>query len=259
MIDWVSIVRHSRRRFSNYMYGVPRKVRKKRQKNARSHHNSRTHQEGAAAHDLPSRSECTCCWAGEKVKQKSRYVEDDMPPPPSPPMPSKVINAAVVVDNLSRQSSLERVSSGRRKSASDRGILNDVLKETSVHKMRFRRHSAPVILERAAFHYDAAIDYCADKSVTIGEMTIVCKYCEALKYSGESTGLCCAGGKGKYKGEDVLTQCTLMIPTALPFDFKPLRFPVRLAFVMTINKSKASRWKFAEPTWSFPVSTKQKI
>ncbi|XP_076251247.1 MAGUK family member discs large 1 isoform X9 [Rhynchophorus ferrugineus] len=67
--------------------------------------------------------------------QKSRYVEDDMPPPPSPPMPSKVINAAVVVDNLSRQSSLERVSSGRRKSASDRGILNDVLKETSVHKM----------------------------------------------------------------------------------------------------------------------------
>ncbi|XP_076251239.1 MAGUK family member discs large 1 isoform X5 [Rhynchophorus ferrugineus] len=135
MIDWVSIVRHSRRRFSNYMYGVPRKVRKKRQKNARSHHNSRTHQEGAAAHDLPSRSECTCCWAGEKVKQKSRYVEDDMPPPPSPPMPSKVINAAVVVDNLSRQSSLERVSSGRRKSASDRGILNDVLKETSVHKM----------------------------------------------------------------------------------------------------------------------------
>jgi len=30
MIDWVSIVRHSRRRFSNYMYAVPSKVRKKR-------------------------------------------------------------------------------------------------------------------------------------------------------------------------------------------------------------------------------------
>ena len=47
---------------------------------------------------------------------------------------------------------------------------------------RFCRRSAPVILERAAFHYDPAIDYCADKSVTIGKMTIICKYCKALKY-----------------------------------------------------------------------------
>ena len=54
-----------------------------------------------------------------------------------------------------------------------------------------------MILERAAFHYDPAIDYCADKSVTIGEMKIICKYCKALKYTGESTGLCCAGGKVK--------------------------------------------------------------
>ena len=30
MIDWVSMVRHSRRRFSNYMYAVPSKVRKRR-------------------------------------------------------------------------------------------------------------------------------------------------------------------------------------------------------------------------------------
>ncbi|KAF0750047.1 Uncharacterized protein FWK35_00029063 [Aphis craccivora] len=28
---------------------------------------------------------------------------------------------------------------------------------------RFRRRSAPLILERAALHYDTAIDYCADK------------------------------------------------------------------------------------------------
>ena len=50
------------------------------------------------------------------------------------------------------------------------------------------------MLERDAFHNDQKIDYCADKSVTIGEMTIVYQYCKALKYSGESTGLCCAGG-----------------------------------------------------------------
>ncbi|XP_059484108.1 disks large 1 tumor suppressor protein isoform X4 [Neocloeon triangulifer] len=32
MIDWVSIVRHSRRRFSNYMYAVPNKVRRRQAK-----------------------------------------------------------------------------------------------------------------------------------------------------------------------------------------------------------------------------------
>lgn len=42
---------------------------------------------------------------------------------------------------------------------------------------RIRRRNAPVILELAAFHYDPEIDYCADKSVTIGEMKIICKYC----------------------------------------------------------------------------------
>ena len=54
------------------------------------------------------------------------------------------------------------------------------------------------MLERAAFHYEQKIDYCADTSVRIGEMTIICQYCKALKYSSESTGLCCAGGKVKF-------------------------------------------------------------
>ena len=32
MIDWVSIVRHSRRRFSNYMYAAPSRVRRRRKR-----------------------------------------------------------------------------------------------------------------------------------------------------------------------------------------------------------------------------------
>lgn len=59
---------------------------------------------------------------------------------------------------------------------------------------RFCRRSAPVNLERAAFHNDPEIDYGTDKSVTIGEISVVCPYFKALKYSVEFTGLCCVGG-----------------------------------------------------------------
>jgi ATP-dependent DNA helicase PIF1 len=44
--------------------------------------------------------------------------------------------------------------------------------------------------------------------------------------------------KGKYSGENVLIPRIPMIPTDLPFDFKRLQFPVRLAFAMTINKAQ---------------------
>ena len=40
----------------------------------------------------------------------------------------------------------------------------------------FRRRGGNVILERAAFHYDQKIDYCADTTVKIREMTISCQY-----------------------------------------------------------------------------------
>ncbi|CAB3242523.1 unnamed protein product [Arctia plantaginis] len=43
---------------------------------------------------------------------------------------------------------------------------------------------------------------------------------------------------GKYTGENVCIPRIPMIPTDLPFDFKRLQFPVRLAFAMTINKSQ---------------------
>lgn len=41
--------------------------------------------------------------------------------------------------------------------------------------------------------------------------------------------------KGKYK--DVLIPRNPKIPTDVPFEFKRLQFPVRLAFSMTINRS----------------------
>lgn len=44
--------------------------------------------------------------------------------------------------------------------------------------------------------------------------------------------------KGNFKGEEVLIPRIPMIPTDLPFEFKRIQFPVRLAFSMTINKSQ---------------------
>lgn len=43
---------------------------------------------------------------------------------------------------------------------------------------------------------------------------------------------------GKFKGEDVLIPRIPLISTDVPFEFKRLQFPVRLAFAMTINKSQ---------------------
>ncbi|XP_023311086.1 disks large 1 tumor suppressor protein isoform X3 [Anoplophora glabripennis] len=108
MIDWVSIVRHSHRRFSNYMYGVPSKVRKRRQKFIKRQQQMPGN--GAAA-GMPHGSKCSCCWAGDKV-QKSRYAEEDMPPPPSPP------HQVAPHDAVSRQGSLDR--GGRRRSSVER-------------------------------------------------------------------------------------------------------------------------------------------
>jgi len=42
---------------------------------------------------------------------------------------------------------------------------------------------------------------------------------------------------GCARGKDVFIPRIPLIPTDLPFDFKKLQSPVRLAFAMTINKS----------------------
>jgi ATP-dependent DNA helicase PIF1 len=48
---------------------------------------------------------------------------------------------------------------------------------------------------------------------------------------------------GKFKGEDVLLPRIPMITTDMPFEFKRLLFPVRLAFAMTINKAQGQSLK----------------
>ena len=50
----------------------------------------------------------------------------------------------------------------------------------------------------AAFNCDPTIDYVNDPMVKIGKMgDIKCPHCKALKWTGETPGMCCAGGKVK--------------------------------------------------------------
>ncbi|KAF7275400.1 hypothetical protein GWI33_011789 [Rhynchophorus ferrugineus] len=65
--------------------------------------------------------------------------------------------------------------------------------------------------------------------------------------------------KGKYKEEDVLIPRTPMIPTDLPFDFKHLQFPVRLAFEMTINKSQCQWLEVCGINLEFPCFAHGKL
>jgi ATP-dependent DNA helicase PIF1 len=63
---------------------------------------------------------------------------------------------------------------------------------------------------------------------------------------------------GCAKGEDVFIPRIPMVPTDMPFEFKRLHFPVRLAFAMSINKAQEQSLKVAginleTPCFSWPT------
>lgn len=84
MIDWVSIVRHSRRRFSNYMYAMPSKVRRRRKQQMRAQQRLLQKQQkqqqryddedkGYRAVEPPPRARfsCACCVPSRKSRRVS--------------------------------------------------------------------------------------------------------------------------------------------------------------------------------------------
>lgn len=60
---------------------------------------------------------------------------------------------------------------------------------------RTRRNLSSTNVNRIGFQYDCNTDYCLHIGVRIGPMDAVCEYCGALKFSGETPGLCYLIGK----------------------------------------------------------------
>ena len=58
---------------------------------------------------------------------------------------------------------------------------------------------------------------------------------------------------GKFKGEDVLIPRIPMIPSDMPFEFKRLQFPIRLAFAVTINKAQGQSLGVCGVNLEYPV------
>ncbi|KYN02222.1 hypothetical protein ALC62_07006 [Cyphomyrmex costatus] len=126
MIDWVSIVRHSRRRFSDYMFTVPSKIRKhprvKRHVNSTlGSPNDRDKNNAISRNSRNGRGVCECCWKlflwpfgvrnnhAIKLFSKTRFdgigVEEQLPPPPSPPK----LKEAAHPDGIPGLNSIERI------------------------------------------------------------------------------------------------------------------------------------------------------
>ncbi|CAH2084750.1 unnamed protein product [Euphydryas editha] len=62
---------------------------------------------------------------------------------------------------------------------------------------RSRRNASSVYLNLATFLYECTIDYSLHLIVSIGPIEVVFKHCGALKFAGETPGLCCLNNKVK--------------------------------------------------------------
>ena len=146
-------------------------------------------------------------------------------------------------------------TSRKRKASEIDEQLEARLKKARVHAARARlsetveqrmarlirsRQTLQVDLKFVAFQYDAHYDCSHHPSVVIGKMDELCEYCGARHSVKKMMNNVIEDtiSNGKFKGEDFLLPCIPIITTDMPFKFRCLQFPVRLAFIATINKAQ---------------------
>ncbi|GFS43912.1 uncharacterized protein NPIL_678141 [Nephila pilipes] len=78
-------------------------------------------------------------------------------------------------------------------------VLRSQQKEHNMLQMAERRQQGKAYqpYNRLAFRYNLGEDYSLSRHVLIVTMTVVCPYCKALKFRGETKGMYCAAGKIK--------------------------------------------------------------
>ncbi|CAH2109174.1 unnamed protein product [Euphydryas editha] len=91
----------------------------------------------------------------------------------------------------------ERRVSMERRRALNRASQTQEERETAREMGSARRNVSCVDLNQAAFLYDCTIDYSLHSLVCIDPMDVVCQHCGALKFAGETPGLCYLSGKVK--------------------------------------------------------------
>lgn len=103
----------------------------------------------------------------------------------------------MVRTQLGRRTATARSSVASRAAQSDaqRANVNAAVR-AGMGRLRASRNPR-IVLERAAFAYDANLNYASLDVVSIGTMSVVCVYCKAFKFKHETPGLCCASGQVK--------------------------------------------------------------
>jgi hypothetical protein len=99
------------------------------------------------------------------------------------------------------QQKQDRLATGRLQKQALRSSETAKQRMDRVEKVRFHKETTRLntwkALQKAAFNYDPQTHYDQHPVVKIGNMDTVCPFCRALKWKGETPGMCCSSGKVK--------------------------------------------------------------
>ena len=74
-------------------------------------------------------------------------------------------------------------------------IAQRALLQTAIENESIEENFININWHRCAFSYNPRINYSMNNKVSIGTMSITCNFCNAKKFPGETSSLCCSRGK----------------------------------------------------------------